>query len=781
MKGFWHKKKIEILIFPIVMVIISCSGPSNNLKTSVTLLHFDKYGGLSDLQGNNASGFFRAQLMDNRWVFVDPDNHIFFSVGADGIRFSGAGASPFFGFSQYTNNLMSIFPSPFQQYTKLQWVQETINRYKELGFNTLGNWSENGLTVFYDTIPYTVPMNFLSAVTNDFGSNNCPVVNKGFWTDFPDVYDPRFTQDAYAYARQTIMPGFIDDPWLIGYFPDNEISWFGGAQFWYNPDYTLADDYIALPSTYAGKQYWVNAFLRQKLGYTLNEINRLYGTTFTSWMDIMNITNLPNNQQYPQIQADKQAFIYDIASTYFSVTNGAIKSVDPNHLNLCSRFASYAPDQVVQAASNYCDVISVNDYYALDNTLSDIALGDPVKRWSRMFELTMINNPEGKPFIQSEFGIRGDDAGLPDSKGAGWTVRTQNERAQYYRDDINRLLGIKISGVTFMAGFHWFEWADEPATGRFDGENSNYGLVNIKDEQYTTVFDSMANTVRTLMYILDHKNPPVLNPPDSITATMLRNDAINLSWSTVPGADTYEVIVSPYRTMPSRFTMRFTDITSTQYTLPYSLPQGIWWFGVKALGQNNIQSDFSTLTGFTVNASMNNSMLCMDMTDLGCFTNNITDTFPNPDNAVGDGVVVPEEAIKDTAVQSAMIGFTLNSLALQAGLPVSAIVTLGMNEIVPITSSAVFSFDVYPDSLYTPSGLYRSATDFVYLRLILGNTILYDAPLPQSLPVYTWSTIAVSLSGMNVTGVTPEFYVDAHAKDIPYDQRIVFYLDNIND
>ena len=40
---------------------------------------------------------------------------------------------------------------------------------------------------------------------------------------------------------------------------------------------------------------------------------------------------------------------------------------------------------------------------------------------------------------------------------------------------------------------------------------------------------------------------------------------------------------------------------------------------------------------------------------------------------------MPEETIKDTTTQSTMIGFTLNSLALQAGLPVTAIVTVGMN------------------------------------------------------------------------------------------------------
>jgi hypothetical protein len=32
--------------------------------------------------------------------------------------------------------------------------------------------------------------------------------------------------------------------------------------------------------------------------------------------------------------------------------------------------------------------------------------------------------------------------------------------------------------------YHWFEWVDEPKEGRFDGEDSNYGLVDIQDRPY---------------------------------------------------------------------------------------------------------------------------------------------------------------------------------------------------------------------------------------------------------------------------------------------------------
>ena len=39
--------------------------------------------------------------------------------------------------------------------------------------------------------------------------------------------------------------------------------------------------------------------------------------------------------------------------------------------------------------------------------------------------------------------------------------------------------------------YHWFEHADEPKEGRFDGENSKYGVVDIQDEPYKILTQAM--------------------------------------------------------------------------------------------------------------------------------------------------------------------------------------------------------------------------------------------------------------------------------------------------
>ena len=41
--------------------------------------------------------------------------------------------------------------------------------------------------------------------------------------------------------------------------------------------------------------------------------------------------------------------------------------------------------------------------------------------------------------------------------------------------------------------YHWFEHADQPAEGRFDGENSNFGTVSIDDEVYEELTQTMTS------------------------------------------------------------------------------------------------------------------------------------------------------------------------------------------------------------------------------------------------------------------------------------------------
>jgi agarase len=61
-------------------------------------------------------------------------------------------------------------------------------------------------------------------------------------------------------------------------------------------------------------------------------------------------------------------------------------------------------------------------------------------------------------------------------------VSTQEDRAERFENYIGKLLS-----EPYVVGYHWFQYSDQPAQGRFDGENSNFGLVNIEDEPWAVL------------------------------------------------------------------------------------------------------------------------------------------------------------------------------------------------------------------------------------------------------------------------------------------------------
>lgn len=92
----------------------------------------------------------------------------------------------------------------------------------------------------------------------------------------------------------------------------------------------------------------------------------------------------------------------------------------------------------------------------------------------------------GKPSVIGEFSFRGADSGLPNTNGARPVVATQAERAAGFRHYVTSALRQRT-----VVGYRWFEHPDQPAAGRFDGENSNFGTVTIDDHIYKELTQTM--------------------------------------------------------------------------------------------------------------------------------------------------------------------------------------------------------------------------------------------------------------------------------------------------
>jgi len=151
---------------------------------------------------------------------------------------------------------------------------------------------------------------------------------------------------------------------------------------------------------------------------------------------------------------------------------------------------------VIEAAGWHLDVISFNCYDSEPTAALD------------------AYTTAGKPCLISEFSFRGADSGLPNTDGAGPKVATQAERAASFRRYVTRALHCRA-----LVGYHWFEHADQPAEGRFDGENSNFGTVTIEDRVYDELTRAMAavNAEAEAMHSRGSKTKIVFNGADSGT------------------------------------------------------------------------------------------------------------------------------------------------------------------------------------------------------------------------------------------------------------------------
>jgi hypothetical protein len=354
----------------------------------------DAYGGWTKLKGEK-TGFFHTQQMEGRWWLVTPDGNAFFSKGVDNVSFAPESDN-----------------SPKAPADPAAWAKAASAQLREWNFNTAGAWSSS---LLYTTgIVYAPTIGLASAVQRD-------VWLKGGVVDF---FSAEFRNAADRVAERLCAP-HSKDPWLLGYFTDNELRW---GKDWRSGE-SLLEGYLKMPEGSAGLRK-ATEFLSSR-GRKASELT----------------------------DDDKNSFVRLVAEEYGRVAREAIRRHDPNHLVLGCRFASYPGDLVLQGVGPYFDIVSFHSYNA----------AAPLERLQQITKIT------GKPTMVTEFSFKAMDSGLPNTKGAARPVATQQDRADGFTSYVQAL-----AALPGCVGFHWFEYRDEPKEGRrLDGENSNYGLVRI--------------------------------------------------------------------------------------------------------------------------------------------------------------------------------------------------------------------------------------------------------------------------------------------------------------
>ena len=426
---------------------------------------WNKYGGWLDGPQLEATGHFYPKKYRGKWWLVDPEGRLFFSHGIDCV---GVWAdSPvderetwyrdFPGDREEYQDLWGETSNVVRDYYKgrkvrhFNWAGVNVRRkygedstkkhyerahvrIRSWGMNTIGNWSDHNIFTMKRT-PYVVAVHHWGTALAG---------SEGYWAKFRDVFAPDFSanlKERLAWHK-TRTAG---DPYLIGYFIDNEISWGNKT--------ALAVATLASPASQPAKRVFLDG-LKKKYS-SIRKLNRAWGTDHASWDALLDSQEPPDQEKAKE---DLEAFTDKTADTYFRKCREAVKEIAPHNLYLGPRFA-WVNDLAFKAAAKHCDVVSYNLY------------------WRDVSGFKLPGDAD-YPVIIGEWHAGALDRGM--FMPGLIQVENQKARGEFYRDYATGVLRNPL-----FVGCHWFQYRDQATTGRsLDGENYQIGFVDICDTPY---------------------------------------------------------------------------------------------------------------------------------------------------------------------------------------------------------------------------------------------------------------------------------------------------------
>lgn len=405
-----------------------------------------------------AQAYFRVAERDGRAWLLDPDGQPFFSTGVNVFH---TGAEP------ATFDPRRPEYSGLRQHTGFDaWCASARRRLADWGFNTLGAWAEPR-AVECTGLPYTVCLHL------------------GQWVGAPWI-DP-LSPGAQASIRMLIEREVLprrDDRRLLGYFVDNELHWYAGPLFGY---------WAAEPGDRRLKRA-LFALLEEHYRGDLPALLADFAVKPRPrrWADLAGALGQVRVRpgRHPAVI---ERFVALLADEYYRTVTEAVRAADPHHLLLGDRYASSYSQAVARVSARYMDVISVN--YA----------GNEPGGWVSPAFFDTLHEVTGKPLLVGEFytAARENRSANANRKGPYLVVATQRERAATVAGLVTRL-----ARLPYVVGYHWFQWSDQPSSGREDGEDFNMGLVDLEDRPYEELTAAFARVNTRVREVHQEGRPP---------------------------------------------------------------------------------------------------------------------------------------------------------------------------------------------------------------------------------------------------------------------------------
>ena len=379
---------------------------------------------------------FSIQQRDGISWLAKPDGERFFSLGVCCVN-EGAARERF--------NSTNPGYAAFQHYQNSnRWAEATLHRLQSWNFTTVGGWSD------------------YPALRECRGADVAfiPVLAVGMSCGVPwwDMWDTNIIARMHQIARDQILP-LRDDPRLLGYYSDNEMGWWNA---------TLFKMTLEQPPT-SGQRQRLIRLLRETYHNHWPELLKDFEPEGVGSFDELDRRGMLYLRPGSQGIRVYRRFLGLMAARYYSLVREIIRSYDPRGLILGDRYQSFYYPEVARAAASSVDAVSMN----LNAAWNDGTFP--------RFYLDTLHALTDKPVVVSEFYIAAQQNRSGDKNDSSTfpVVTTQSERAAGFRNTVEALLR-----TPYVVGADWFQYYDEPTRGRDDGENYDFGLVDIHNRPY---------------------------------------------------------------------------------------------------------------------------------------------------------------------------------------------------------------------------------------------------------------------------------------------------------
>jgi hypothetical protein len=352
------------------------------------------------------------------------------------------------------------------------WGHVTRTRVLDWGFNTAGGWSLHPAIIRLAVIP-NLELGRLSSF---------------HWFD---PLHPSAEERMRTKARELVVP-YKGNPYRIGYFSDNEVGWWNGALFTY---------YMKQPPTNYTKQRLL-ALLRAHYGDDWERFTH----DFVPPHGLSSFEHLLHSKGvFPQLRPGGagihvvRQWTGIVAEHYYRLMSRTLRDADPQALIFGDRLPIYYDPVAVRAMAPYVDAIATN--YNVDSP----------DGWIARYYFDGLRELTGhKPILISEWFFAAHENRTGNRNNTHlMTVQTQGERARGAAAAAER-----FAQDPAIIGIHWFQYYDHPRGGRpADGEDHNFGLVDIDDRPYEELVEALSRANHRLAAIHQRAQPPVLRAP----------------------------------------------------------------------------------------------------------------------------------------------------------------------------------------------------------------------------------------------------------------------------